>query len=57
LTIPVSQYATFAERVRIAVLVAFSALALAFLSLPIFVPVPLSVNSEAFFTYPLRGFS
>ena len=33
------------------------ALVLAFLVLPIFVPVPLSVNSEAFFTYPLKGFS
>jgi putative spermidine/putrescine transport system permease protein len=30
---------------------------LAFLFLPIFVPVPLSVDSESFFTYPLKGFS
>ena len=33
----------------------FCALVLAFLVLPIFVPVPLSVNSEAFFTFPLEG--
>jgi putative spermidine/putrescine transport system permease protein len=52
-----SPHATFAERVRMAVLLTFSALVLAFLVLPIFVPVPLSVNSEAFFTYPLKGFS
>ena len=53
----VSPYASVATRVRIAALLAFSGLVLAFLVLPIFVPVPLSVNSEAFFTYPLKGFS
>jgi putative spermidine/putrescine transport system permease protein len=52
-----SPYARLADRVRIAVLLAWSALVLAFLVLPIFVPVPLSMNSEAFFTYPLKGFS
>ncbi len=50
-------YATLGDRIRIALLVLFCALVLAFLVLPIFVPVPLSVNSEAFFTYPLKGFS
>jgi putative spermidine/putrescine transport system permease protein len=52
-----SPYATLGDRIRMAALIAFSALVLAFLVLPIFVPVPLSVNSEAFFTYPLKGFS
>lgn len=52
-----SPYATLADRVRVVALVIFCALVLAFLVLPIFVPVPLSVNSEAFFTYPLKGFS
>ena len=52
-----SPYAKLADRVRMAVLLAWCALVLAFLVLPIFVPVPLSVNSEAFFTYPLKGFS
>jgi putative spermidine/putrescine transport system permease protein len=53
----VSPYATLSDRIRIAAVIAFCALVLAFLVLPIFVPVPLSVNSEAFFTYPLKGFS
>jgi putative spermidine/putrescine transport system permease protein len=52
-----SPYATFADKVRMAVLLAWCALVLAFLVLPIFVPMPLSVNSEAFFTYPLKGLS
>jgi putative spermidine/putrescine transport system permease protein len=52
-----SPYATFADRLRLALLMAFCALVLAFLVLPIFVPVPLSVNADAFFTYPLTGFS
>jgi putative spermidine/putrescine transport system permease protein len=52
-----SPYATFADRVRIVVLLTWCSLVLAFLFLPIFVPVPLSVNSESFFTYPLKGFS
>ncbi len=52
-----SPYATLADRVRMAVLLAWCGLVLAFLVLPVFVPVPLSVNSEAFFTYPLKGFS
>ncbi len=52
-----SPYATLSDRIRITALIAFCALVLAFLVLPIFVPVPLSVNSEAFFTYPLKGFS
>ena len=52
-----SPYATFADKVRMAVLLVWCGLVLAFLVLPIFVPVPLSVNAEAFFTYPLKGFS
>jgi putative spermidine/putrescine transport system permease protein len=52
-----SPYATLADRLRIAVLVGWCGLVLAFLVLPIFVPLPLSVNSEAFFTFPLAGFS
>ena len=57
MTVLLSPYATRTERMRIAALLAWCALVLAFLVLPIFVPVPLSVNSEAFFTYPLKGFS
>ena len=52
-----SPYATAADRVRMGVLLTWCGLVLAFLVLPIFVPVPLSVNSEAFFTFPLAGFS
>ena len=52
-----SPYATLADKIRIAVLMAWCGLVLVFLVLPIFVPVPLSVNAEAFFTYPLKGFS
>jgi putative spermidine/putrescine transport system permease protein len=52
-----SPYATIGDRLRAGALVAWCALVLAFLVLPIFVPVPLSVNSEAFFTFPLAGFS
>jgi putative spermidine/putrescine transport system permease protein len=50
-------YATFGDRVRMALLLIWCGLVLAFLVLPIFVPIPLSVNAEAFFTYPLKGFS
>ncbi|MDA8247960.1 MAG: ABC transporter permease [Rhodospirillales bacterium] len=52
-----SPYASFADRLRLAALFVWCGLVLAFLVLPIFVPVPLSVNSEAFFTFPLAGFS
>jgi len=52
-----SPYASFADRARMGLLLAWSALVLAFLVLPIFVPVPLSFNSESFFTYPLAGLS
>lgn len=52
-----SPYATLADKFRMAVLLVWCGLVLAFLVLPIFVPVPLSVNAEAFFTYPLKGFS
>ena len=50
-------YASVADRLRLLALLAWCGLVLAFLVLPIFVPVPLSVNSEAFFTFPLAGFS
>lgn len=52
-----SPYATTADRLRIALLLGWCALALGFLVLPIFVPVPLSFNAGAFFTFPLSGFS
>src|SRR6185437_15020954 len=52
-----SPYATLADKLRMAMLLVWCGLVLAFLVLPIFVPVPLSVNAEAFFTYPLKGFS
>ncbi len=52
-----SPYATLLDRVRVFALLAFCGVVLAFLVLPIFVPVPLSVNAEAFFTFPLAGFS
>jgi putative spermidine/putrescine transport system permease protein len=50
-------YASAGDRLRMAALLLWCGLVLAFLVLPIFVPVPLSVNSEAFFTFPLAGFS
>ncbi|MBN8906364.1 MAG: hypothetical protein J0H99_07010 [Rhodospirillales bacterium] len=52
-----SPYATLGDRLRIGVLIGWCALVLAFLVLPIFVPVPLSVNSEAFFTFPLAVYA
>lgn len=52
-----SPHATLAERIRLAAVLVWSLLVLAFLVLPILVPLPLSVNAEAFFTYPLKGFS
>ena len=52
-----SPYATLTDKLRMAMLLVWCGLVLAFLVLPIFVPVPLSVNAEAFFTYPLKGFS
>ncbi len=52
-----SPYATLADRVRMGLLLVWCSLVTAFLVLPIFVPVPLSVTSESFFTYPLQGFS
>jgi putative spermidine/putrescine transport system permease protein len=52
-----SPYASIGDRIRMAALLVWCGLVLAFLVLPIFVPVPLSVNSEAFFTFPLAGFS
>jgi putative spermidine/putrescine transport system permease protein len=50
-------YAKPLDRIRLALVLLWCSLVLAFLVLPIFVPIPLSVNSEAFFTFPLAGFS
>jgi putative spermidine/putrescine transport system permease protein len=52
-----SPYATVTDRLRVGALIVWCGLVLAFLVLPIFVPVPLSVNSQSFFTFPLAGFS
>jgi putative spermidine/putrescine transport system permease protein len=52
-----SPYASVGDRLRMGLLLIWCALVLAFLVLPIFVPVPLSFNSESFFTYPLAGLS
>jgi putative spermidine/putrescine transport system permease protein len=50
-------YATQSERVARGVLWVFSIAVLVFLIAPILVVVPLSFNSETFFTFPLAGFS
>jgi putative spermidine/putrescine transport system permease protein len=50
-------YATQSERVARAVLWIFSVTVLLFLIAPILVVIPLSFNSEPFFTFPLAGFS
>lgn len=52
-----SPYASVADRARMGLLILWCGLVLAFLVLPILVVVPLSVNSDAFFTIPLAGFS
>lgn len=52
-----SPYPTIGERIGVAALWTWCALVLIFLVVPIFVPVPLSFNSEPFFTFPLAGFS
>ena len=52
-----SPYATTGERVRVTLLVFWCVVVLTFLVLPVFVPVPLSFNSEAFFTFPMPGVS
>src|ERR1700710_1063737 len=52
-----SPYPSAAERVWVALLVVWCGLVLIFLVVPVFVPVPLSFNSEAFFTLPMPGLS
>lgn len=52
-----SPYPTIAERTRIILIWAWCLLVLIFLIVPILVPIPLSFNSEPFFTFPLAGLS
>src|SRR5215468_7900930 len=52
-----SPYASTGEKIRVTLLWSWCALVLIFLVVPIFVPVPLSFNSGAFFTFPLEGLS
>lgn len=53
----ISPYPTLGERLRVALLVVWCGLVLAFLVLPILVPIPLSFSSDAFFTLPIPGLS
>jgi putative spermidine/putrescine transport system permease protein len=53
----IPSYATPSERFGYYALRAFVALVLLFLIAPILAIMPLSFNSEAFFTYPMPGFS
>ena len=50
-------YATGSERAARVALWVFSVAVLVFLIAPILVVIPLSFNSEPFFTFPLAGFS
>lgn len=52
-----SPYPTLGERIRLGLLWAWCALVIVFLIAPILVPVPLSFNSQPFFTFPLAGIS
>ncbi len=52
-----SPYPTIGERIRVTLLWLWGALVIAFLMVPILIPVPLSFNSGAFFVFPLEGFS
>ncbi|MGH7153115.1 MAG: ABC transporter permease [Acetobacteraceae bacterium] len=52
-----SPYPTVGERVRIGLIAFWCALVIVFLIAPILVPIPLSFNSGAFFTFPLAGVS
>ena len=52
-----SPYPTISERIRIAALWTWCVLVLFFLLAPILVPIPLSFNSQPFFTFPLAGLS
>jgi putative spermidine/putrescine transport system permease protein len=52
-----SPYPTTGERIRLGLLCLWCALVAVFLIVPIFIPVPLSLNSGSFFTFPLAGLS
>jgi len=52
-----SPYPTTGERIRLGLLWLWCALVVVFLIVPIFVPVPLSLNNGSFFTFPLAGIS
>ncbi len=52
-----SPYPTVGERVRIGLLWVWCSLVIVFLLAPILVPIPLSFNSQPFFTFPLAGLS
>ena len=52
-----SPYPTTDERIRLGLLWLWCALIAVFLIVPIFIPVPLSLNSGSFFTFPLAGLS
>lgn len=52
-----SPYPTIGERIRVTLLWLWGALVIAFLMVPILIPVPLSFNSGAFFVFPLEGLS
>jgi putative spermidine/putrescine transport system permease protein len=52
-----SPYPTTGERIRLGLLWLWCALVAVFLIVPIFIPVPLSLNSGSFFTFPLAGLS
>jgi len=52
-----SPYPTTAERIRVALLWLWCSLVAVFLIVPIFIPVPLSLNSGSFFSFPLAGIS
>jgi putative spermidine/putrescine transport system permease protein len=52
-----SPYPTTAERLRVGLLLLWCGLVAVFLIVPIFIPVPLSLNSGAFFSFPLAGIS
>ncbi len=52
-----SPYPTTAERIRVGLLWFWCSLVIVFLIVPIFIPVPLSLNSGSFFSFPLAGIS
>lgn len=52
-----SPYSTIGDRIRVSVIIAWCAAVIIFIVAPILVPIPLSFNKGAFFTFPLSGFS